>query len=69
MSIVFLTQTAVPNIALLMKKLIQVVEYFYATLYFSNFKGIIPLAAKSKVNWRLVEMEGSETCSDAGHLL
>lgn len=69
MSIVFLTQTAVPNIALLMKKLIQVVEYFYATLYLSNFKRIISLAAKYKVSWHLVEMEGSETCSDAAHLL
>lgn len=65
MSIVFLTQ----NIALLMKKLMQVVEYFYATLYLSNFKGIIPLAAKSKNNWHLVEMESRETFSDSAHLL
>ena len=69
MSIGFLTQTAVLNIALLMKKLMQVVEYFYATLYLSHFKGIIPLAAKSKVNWRLVEMKGRETFGDAAHLL
>lgn len=68
MSIV-LTQTAVPNIALLMKKLMQVVEYFYATFHLSNFKGIIPLAVKSKVNWHLVVKEGSETFSDAAHLL